>query len=320
MSEILFTDPRYGDKYSPIEWLQHIAVEFNDLADLWDYYDSNDIKDYKEEYISQEPERKPQEINDEIVNYIDDVILNEFNREGWHVAQDITQNRDNIVKAFENSVIFTNLLKSLGIIESLSSLVKDTEEDFWFQLYFSCYQTEEEVKEVYGEAAVGFVERFKKNPGLIVDDYEDAFSCITDFLETIEKKQFSEAIREASWAITGYCKFNDKNYSETQRKIAERYEKAYRSYQYAEEKTGNTLTDRQAYDYLKKHAVENIEGFMLPDFNTWQRYVRAGRRHYGAQKNTTRIGREIKSSIPVNDPDVKQITSKFDNPDSIETG
>jgi hypothetical protein len=307
-----------------MKWLQHMAFEFDNIVEGWDFYEPNYIKEAIAEDKAEYPKMKKREIYEGIITQICESFYESFNRASWEMKQDITENRDNIVKVFENSVIFPNLLESLSIFESILDMFENTNYEFWHSLYFSCCQTADEVKEIFCENKNGVfstntLKRFKKNPKLTISDYETAFFHINEFIKDFKKKQFSEAIRKTSWIISGYCKFNNKNYSETQRKIAERYEKAYQSYQYAEEKTGNTLTDRQAYDYLKKHAVENIEGFVLPDFNTWQRYVRAGRRHYGAQKNTTRTGREIKSSIPVNDPDVKQITSKFDNSDSTET-
>jgi len=322
-AEIRFTDFQYGDQYSPMEWLQFIASELEQMANLWDDYDSN----YIEEAIKAEefncPTLNKIEIYAQIASDVGYESLNALHIYIWEnseIKKEIEQNRENIVKAFSNSVIYPNLLNIIGIIEIDIAIAKGYEFMFWYSLYFSCFSTAEEAEEYFCRPNDNLIaSRFKNNPKLTMRDYEIAFGDITECFEELIKRQLLVALKNSLLAIRGYCELNGKNYNETQRKIAERYEKAYRSYQYAEEKTGNTLTDSQAYDYLKKHAVENIEGFMLPDFNTWQRYVRAGRRHYGTRKTTPRAGREIKSSIPVNDPDVKQITSKFDNPESTET-
>jgi hypothetical protein len=88
-------------------------------------------------------------------------------------------------------------------------------------------------------------------------------------------------------------------------------EKAYRSYEYAISQNPQLANakDREAYDWLTE---KDNDDYPLPVFETWQRYLRAGRKYYGASKNTRRAGRTPKTAISVTDPAVHQITSKFD--------
>lgn len=70
-------------------------------------------------------------------------------------------------------------------------------------------------------------------------------------------------------------------------------ERAYQSFRLAEAQIGDA-TDREAYDWLKENGPE---GYELPAFETWKRYVRQGRKHYGAQKNRPRSGRTGRSIV-----------------------
>ena len=91
-------------------------------------------------------------------------------------------------------------------------------------------------------------------------------------------------------------------------------EKAYRSYGYAIDKKPQLADakDKEVYNWL----VENgIDDYSIPAFETWQRYLRAGRKHYGTSKNAPRAGRYLKTAISVTDPAAHQITNKFDKPD-----
>lgn len=87
-------------------------------------------------------------------------------------------------------------------------------------------------------------------------------------------------------------------------------EKAYQSYYYAIDKnlqlTGKK--DEDIYNWLKENGIED---YHLPPLDSWKRYVRAGRKHYGTSKNTPRAGRTPKTAISTTDPAVTQITSKF---------
>lgn len=76
-------------------------------------------------------------------------------------------------------------------------------------------------------------------------------------------------------------------------KLGNRYEKAFQSYQFAESKLGN-CTDRDAYDWLTENGPSQYE---LPGFDTWKRYVRQGRNHYSANKNSPLAGRSGRSIV-----------------------
>jgi hypothetical protein len=71
-------------------------------------------------------------------------------------------------------------------------------------------------------------------------------------------------------------------------------EAAYQSYAYAESQLGCRVTDKQVYAYLKEHGPRDYD---LPSFETWRRYVAAGRNFHTAQKNTPRSGRSGKSIV-----------------------
>jgi len=62
-------------------------------------------------------------------------------------------------------------------------------------------------------------------------------------------------------------------------------QRAYQQFKGAEERLGE-VTDKEVYDWLK-----DDNDTQLPPFDTWTRYLRAARRHYGTQKNTPRAGR-----------------------------
>jgi hypothetical protein len=72
-----------------------------------------------------------------------------------------------------------------------------------------------------------------------------------------------------------------------------RVKHAYGQYLAALPNLGDRPTDRQCYEWAKAHA----EGSHLPAFETWQRYVREARRHYGQQKNAPLAGRGHGRSI-----------------------
>ena len=72
-----------------------------------------------------------------------------------------------------------------------------------------------------------------------------------------------------------------------------RVKHAYGQYLSALPNVKDNPTDRDCYDW----AVEHNEGSRLPAFDTWQRYVRQARQHYGQQKNTPLAGRDHGPSI-----------------------
>jgi hypothetical protein len=82
----------------------------------------------------------------------------------------------------------------------------------------------------------------------------------------------------------------------TQATPAPAIEKAYQSYQYAIEKNPDFAgkKDKEVHTWLKNNGIDD---YTLPAFETWQRYVRKGRKHYGTSKNTPRAGRTGRSII-----------------------
>ena len=98
--------------------------------------------------------------------------------------------------------------------------------------------------------------------------------------------------------------------SERSKQLSQRYEQAYQSYNYAVDKAGEPLTDKEAHDQLKDNRLDEYD---LPEFETWQRYVRKGRNYYGTQKNTPRAGRSHGRSIVYQNQieDHAEVTSNY---------
>lgn len=93
---------------------------------------------------------------------------------------------------------------------------------------------------------------------------------------------------------------------------------AYQSYEYAIQQSPELAerTDKDVYDWLKKHGMPGEEQYDLPSFETWSRYVRAGRKANNAQKNTSRNGRFVRAGNAAEDPELlKQISSQYSKPD-----
>lgn len=70
--------------------------------------------------------------------------------------------------------------------------------------------------------------------------------------------------------------------------------KGYQSYEFAVSEMPTTpKTDQEAYDWLKDHGY--TDEYPLPSPKTWKRYVGAGRKAFGTQKNTPVSGRTGRS-------------------------
>ncbi|TWT41523.1 hypothetical protein [Botrimarina hoheduenensis] len=78
-------------------------------------------------------------------------------------------------------------------------------------------------------------------------------------------------------------------------------QKAWASYLLAEAKIGLGRTDRETYDWLAECDAELFVGpladYELPSCDTWQRQLRAARKHFGGQKNQPRASRPSGGSI-----------------------
>jgi hypothetical protein len=79
---------------------------------------------------------------------------------------------------------------------------------------------------------------------------------------------------------------------------------AYRSFQYAESKKGEVLTDRAAYAVLKEDGIEEsasdfaeLADYKLPSFDTWSRHLRTARKQSGNNKYRQRPGKPEGRSI-----------------------
>jgi hypothetical protein len=83
-------------------------------------------------------------------------------------------------------------------------------------------------------------------------------------------------------------------------------EAAYQSYCVAEQELGS-CTDKEAYDWLEENSP--VVEYVLPTFESWAKYVRAGRKHYGTNKNTKKAKREVRAGNASKDPDLLRQTS-----------
>jgi hypothetical protein len=72
------------------------------------------------------------------------------------------------------------------------------------------------------------------------------------------------------------------------------YERAYSQFLSVEEVHGQ-VTDQEAYEYVKQREEQERSGEVLLPYETWKRYLRVARHHYGTQKNSPRGGRSIVS-------------------------
>jgi len=127
-------------------------------------------------------------------------------------------------------------------------------------------------------------------------------------ISSMVREETADLQQQADLAIGG------KTEDGTQATPAPAIEKAYQSYQDAVAKNSDLADkkDKEAYAWLENNGIDD---YTLPAFETWQRYVRAGRKFHHTSKNTPRAGRASKSVVNVNDPAVKQITNKFEKAD-----
>lgn len=204
----------------PMEWLQYIADSFLELADLWDEYNSHYFEEQFEFYKTECHGISKIGMYRDISHGLhcqDFTLFHAYRFDSMDVSKEIEYLRENVLKAFENSVIFPNLLKAIGIIEYVMRLGESSSEEFEYDICYSAFSSSEQVSETHGEEAA---KRFKKEVELTEDDYENAFESITELLEKIEKGRFSEKLRGSALAIKGYCKLKvgSKKYAETEDK------------------------------------------------------------------------------------------------------
>jgi hypothetical protein len=90
--------------------------------------------------------------------------------------------------------------------------------------------------------------------------------------------------------------------------------RAHQSYHVAEQELLelgiDRVTDQQAYDWLIERYTDR-DGYVLPAFETWARYVREARNHFRQNKNHSRTGRTSRSIVSV-----REIASNRSEPDS----
>jgi len=75
-------------------------------------------------------------------------------------------------------------------------------------------------------------------------------------------------------------------------------QKAYGQYSEAKTRNQSLDTDDEVYDWLSENKDDDNKPYKLPRRrDTWKRYIRRARKHYGGQKNSSRAGRETGRSI-----------------------
>lgn len=230
----------------PVEWLQCVAGEFFELAESWDDWDSDFCEDRVEEYQDEEPEMSTLEIYSEISHTIGESLMSVYVCDTGRTADEIEQLREPIIKAFENNIIFQNLLNAIGIIESVMNEANEMENDFCYHLRYTpllpVTPTPEDIEQIierYGAPAAKVFREKREERKLTEGDYENAFSSLTAFLAIIERRRFSEKLRESAYAIQGYCKLKAKSpeeYEKTKTEIAKK-----RGKWKLNEKVGNIL-------------------------------------------------------------------------------
>lgn len=81
------------------------------------------------------------------------------------------------------------------------------------------------------------------------------------------------------------------------------HRKAYFAYRYAEQQLGDKPTGEAVYDWLKEHTpvegemFQELDGYELPTFHTFTKYLRVARGTLGTSKYSTRAGRPTGKSI-----------------------
>lgn len=85
-------------------------------------------------------------------------------------------------------------------------------------------------------------------------------------------------------------------------KLKPAYRKAYLAFLCAEAKTERRLQDRDAWDWLNENGTDGagsgeLDGYELPTFASWARYLRSARQAVGEQKYTPRSARPTGGSI-----------------------
>ena len=147
-------------------------------------------------------------------------------------------------------------------------------------------------------------------PDIILKGCEQTIASLKQHIKCLEedKKFLQKALAEA---IKNPPDKNSDPTGDDEQKatLTPAHLRAYQSYQFAESKL-EVCTDDEAYKWLKD---EEIEDYTLPAFETWQRYVREGRKFHDTQKNTSRKGRTGRSIINEHEiGSLSEVTSQFD--------
>jgi len=201
----------------PLEWLHFIADEFFGLGETLEGYDSNRLEGMFWKYRAENPKTS------KIVMYED--TAQKIGRDLYYLyeaysylSSNVDYNNEGILKAFEKNVVFPIIIDAIGIVDLLDGGAKCTELMFHQALYYSIFDSAEDVEKYFGKVAV---DGFKKNPKLTEHNYEFAFKYVTEYFKEIKEGLFSHKLKESACKIKAYCilKVGSEKYAETEEKI-----------------------------------------------------------------------------------------------------
>ena len=209
-----------GRELQPLEWLQSIAISFSYLAGILEQKAPESLDEIFEDYKIRYAGISKAEMYKEVSHSVWERQLYEYIYEIIDVVDEIEPFNSLILQTFKDSAIFPSLLNAIGVLEEIRGEAEFTEEVYWSCLYYRICPTPNEDKG-FGERAERKSDRKHELPE---GNYENAFKCITKFIETIVKCQYSAKLRESSWVINGYCKLKSgsEKYAEIETEIAKR--------------------------------------------------------------------------------------------------
>jgi hypothetical protein len=132
---------------------------------------------------------------------------------------------------------------------------------------------------------------------LVTDDYDDADALSH---RRAQAKDWADSCRAAAGLILEQCAAEqggagqaEGDSESAEGSLKPSREKAYRLFQWAMEQNPDLKTDREVYDWLQDRPDFPKEFEELPSFQSWAKYLRDARAHYGDHKHTPRRNKAI---------------------------
>jgi len=227
-----------GEGLTPVERLLGMANAFSEFADFWNEHGMDYINKEVKYQKGENPDFSKLELY-KFKAWLIDKCLNEYYTGGVDIVDTIREFEPLILKEFEDSVIFPNLLCAIGVMDSVSELAKYVR--FYYDIELYRYPTAKSPMSSKDVAKMERLKRFElseKYPEFVnlktsynsavgepeLKSYEYFFESMDDFLIKVERNRFAEKLRDAVYAIKGYCKLEvgSKKYAEIKAKIAKR--------------------------------------------------------------------------------------------------